>query len=159
MTDPKALTSLQLAVLRVLWDAGEATVNTMVERLAGERDLAPTTVATLLTRLEKRGYVARRRDGRQYLYRSLVELEEARRTRVDELAADLFEGDVSHLVHHLLSRSELAAGDLERVKALINAAEAGPATAGSSGSETGEPGLAAQRRKPSGSRKTEGGSL
>jgi len=125
MTDPKTLTSLQLAVLRVLWDAGEATVNTMVERLAGERDLAPTTVATLLTRLEKRGYVARRRDGRQYLYRSLVELEEARRTRVDELAADLFEGDVSHLVHHLLSRSELAAGDLERVKALIESAESG----------------------------------
>ena len=124
MKDKPPLTSLQLSILRVLWDMGESSVNDMVSRLAAERSLAPTTVATLLTRLEKRGAVARRREGRGYVYRALVGREETRAAKVDELAADLFEGDVSHLVHHLLSTKEIAPGDLERVKALIAEREA-----------------------------------
>lgn len=52
------LTDLQLALLRVLWTRGEATVQDMVEALRPERDLAPTTVATLLSRLEKRRVVS-----------------------------------------------------------------------------------------------------
>jgi len=124
MKDSSPLTSLQLAILRILWDAGESSVNDMVARLATDRHLAPTTVATLLTRLEKRGTVARRREGRGYVYRALIGREETRAAKVDELAADLFEGDVSHLVHHLLSTKEIATGDLERVKALIAEREA-----------------------------------
>ena len=54
MPDTTQLTDLQLALLRVLWTRGEATVQDMVEALRPERDLAPTTVATLLSRLEKR---------------------------------------------------------------------------------------------------------
>lgn len=119
MRDSTPLTSLQLAILRVLWDVGEASVNDMVVHLKRERALAPTTVATLLTRLEKRGAIARRREGRGYVYRALLGREETRAARVDELAADLFEGDISHLVHHLLSTKEIAPGDLERVKRLI----------------------------------------
>lgn len=124
MKDTSPLTSLQLAILRVLWDVGECSVNDMVAHLAADRQLAPTTVATLLTRLEKRGAVARRREGRGFVYRALVGREETRDAKVHELAADLFEGDVSHLVHHLLSTKEIAPGDLERVKRLIAEREA-----------------------------------
>ena len=124
MKDPAPLTSLQLAILRTLWDAGECGVNDVVARLAPERALAPTTVATLLVRLEKRGAVARRREGRGFVYRALVGREETRAAKLDALTADLFEGHISHLVQHLLSRKEIAPGDLERVKALIAEREA-----------------------------------
>src|SRR2546421_5112959 len=54
------LTELQLAILRVLWDRSEATVQEIWEALHAERGLAQTTVATMLSRLERRGVVTRR---------------------------------------------------------------------------------------------------
>ncbi|MEM7306672.1 MAG: BlaI/MecI/CopY family transcriptional regulator [Planctomycetota bacterium] len=123
--EPPPLTALQLALLGVLWDAGEATVNDVTAALQSERGLAPTTVATLLSRLEKRGVVERRREGRQYLYRATIEQQEAQRTMVDELAKNLFEGDYASLMQHLLARDDVAAGDLRRVKALIEERERG----------------------------------
>jgi len=124
MTDPNALTSLQLAVLNVLWDRGECTVPEVAAALAADRDLAPTTVATLLTRLDKRGYVERRRPvepgSRAYLYRAIVDREATRAGRARGLTEDLFEGKVGDLVHHLLASSELEPGDLARVRELID---------------------------------------
>ena len=56
-----ALSDLQIAVMRVLWERGEPSTADVAEVLAAERGLKHTTVATLLTRLEKRGVVAMRR--------------------------------------------------------------------------------------------------
>ena len=56
------LTDLQLDLMRVLWERGEATVAEVRDELAG-RDLALTTVATVLSRLEKQDVVARRMEG------------------------------------------------------------------------------------------------
>ena len=61
--DAVALSELQLDLMRVLW-RGEASVADVAAALAQSRGLAHTTVATLLTRLAKRGIVAQRRDGR-----------------------------------------------------------------------------------------------
>lgn len=128
MTDTSQLTSLQLAVLRVLWDGGPMGVAEVLAGLEQDRPLAFTTVSTLLTRLEKRGILGRRKDGRQFLYYPKVEREEAQRDKVDELAKDLFGGEVSGLVHHLLSRQEVDGGELDFIKKLIAEREASDAT-------------------------------
>ncbi|MEO7965492.1 MAG: BlaI/MecI/CopY family transcriptional regulator, partial [Gemmatimonadaceae bacterium] len=60
------LTDLQLAIVRLLWDRGECTVVDVQDGLLPERPLAQTTVATLLSRLEKRGVVSHRVAGRQF---------------------------------------------------------------------------------------------
>ena len=113
------LTDLQLAVMRVLWERGEANVTEIWEALRPERGLAQTTVATLLSRLDKRGVVAHRREARQFVYRALVTEPQVRRVMVRELTARLFDGDVTALVSHLLSGREVSAGDLAKVKAMI----------------------------------------
>lgn len=113
------LTDLQLAVMRVLWDRGEANVAEIWEALRPERGLAQTTVATLLSRLDKRGVVGHRREARQFVYRPLVTEPQVRRVMVRELTARLFAGDVTALVSHLLSGREVSAGDLAKVKAMI----------------------------------------
>jgi len=117
---PVELTELQLSVMRVLWDKGEAAVSEVHELASPERGLALTTVATLLTRLEKAGLVARRQAGRHYRYRALVSEEEVRRSMISGLAARLFDGDVTALVSHLLAEGDIASGDLERVRRLID---------------------------------------
>jgi len=113
------LTTLQLAVMRALWKRGEARVNEVRGDLAETNSLAPTTVATLLKRLEARGLVEHRSEGRQYDYRPLISENEARRSMVSELGERLFEGDLTRLVSHLLNEHELRPGDLERVRRLI----------------------------------------
>ena len=117
-TDDIALSELQLDVMRVLW-RGEASVADVAAALAASRGLAHTTVATMLTRLAKRGAVAQRRDGRQLLYRALVTEPQVRRTMVGDLIQSLFKGDPQALLAHLVSEREVAPGDLEKVQALL----------------------------------------
>lgn len=93
------------------------------EALQGQRDLAATTIATILTRLEKQGLVAHRKEGRQYVYRALVSESEVRRSTVSDVVLHLFHGDPAELVSHLLSEFEMGADDLAQVKALIEARE------------------------------------
>jgi len=111
-----ALSDLQIAVVRVLWLRGETSVADVAKVLADERGLKHTTVATLLTRLEKRGVVGQRREGRQLMYRALVSESQVRRSMVGGLIGVLFGGDSRELVAHLLRESEIEPGDLERLR-------------------------------------------
>jgi predicted transcriptional regulator len=117
------LTAPQLEILRVLWERSEATVVEIHRALQAERPLATTTIATLLSRLEKRGLVAYRTEGRQYVYRAVLQEKDARRHALVEVTQDLFAGDVPMMVSQLLSSHELRPGDLVRVKELIEAKE------------------------------------
>lgn len=123
--DPTAprLTASQLEILRVLWDRSEATVVEIHQALQSERDLAPTTIATLLSRLEKRGLVTYRTEGRQYVYRAVLQERDAQQHALVEVTRGLFAGDVPGMVSQLLSSHEIRPGDLARVRELIDAKE------------------------------------
>jgi BlaI family penicillinase repressor len=110
------LSDLQLAILSVLWREGEATIAEVRDALAAERDLAPTTVATLLSRLEKRGVVERRTEGRQFVYRASVTEREIRRSMVAGLTKRLFRGDPASLVSHLVEEGDIDAETLARLR-------------------------------------------
>lgn len=113
------LSELQLAVMRVLWSRGEATTAEVVADLAAQRALAHTTVATLLTRLEKHGVVAQRRDGRTWVHRALLSEAEVQRSMVAGLVAALFAGDSAALVAHLVREDEVTPGDLAAIRARL----------------------------------------
>lgn len=119
MSETHQLTDLQIAIMRVLWDKGQATVAEICEALRPERPLALTTVATLLSRLEKRGVVDHETRARQFVYRSLVTESEVRRSMVSELTERLFDGDVAEMMSHLLTGREISPGDLDRIKAML----------------------------------------
>lgn len=123
MPDRHQLTELQLAILRILWDKGEATVQDTWEALHAERGLAQTTIATMLSRLERRGVVTRRAQARQYHYKAAVTEQDVQHAMVGELTDRLFGGDVTALVRHLLSGSEVSPGDLAKIRAMIERAE------------------------------------
>ncbi|MCB1609094.1 MAG: BlaI/MecI/CopY family transcriptional regulator [Xanthomonadales bacterium] len=123
MSQNFALSDLQLAVMRVLWSAGQSTTSEVAAALGQQRGLAHTTVATLLSRLEKRGLVQSQREGRQLSYRALIAESAVRRSMVSGLLGSLFAGDAGALVAHLLAEDEIAADDLRRVQALIDETE------------------------------------
>ena len=113
------LADLQYAIMRVLWREGEATVARVHEVLGSDKERALTTIATMLAKMERKGVVAHKSVGRQFLYRAKVSEEDVRRSMVGELTRRLFLGDAAALVSHLLEEEEIDPGELERLKALI----------------------------------------
>lgn len=117
------LTGLQVEILNALWTRGEATVVEVREALRPARDLALTTVSTLLSRMEKKGVVTHRSEGRQYVYAPAVAASDVKQSVVSdfaEVAGRLFEGDMADLVTQLLSESAVNRDDLARVRELID---------------------------------------
>ena len=92
---------------------------TIRPRAKAERNLAHTTVSTLLTRLERRGVVAASKDGRQLIYRACIDEAQVRRSMVSGLLGSLFGGDAQALVAHLVREDEIAADDLAAVRELL----------------------------------------
>ena len=113
------LGDLQYAIMRILWDEGEATVARVQEKLSDDRDRALTTIATMLTKMEKKGVVAHKSEGRQFIYRPLVSESDVHRSMVSDLTDRLFKGDFKALVSHLLTEQEIDRAELKRLKALI----------------------------------------
>lgn len=118
------LSELQLALMTALWDLREGTVSAVQEQLekAG-RSLAPTTVATLLRRLEAQGWVKHRQNGRQFLYRAASSRNEVTGGMLSRLTQSLFGGDPTALVSHLLDSGSLGKRDLGAIRALIEEKE------------------------------------
>lgn len=122
-TPEPRLTSLQLAVMRVLWEREEASVNEVHAAMKTGRPLAASTVATLLKRLEARGILSHRKEGRQFLYRAEIEADEVGRMMASELVDDVYAGDVTGLFAHLLDGRKVGAAELKEIKRLIRKAE------------------------------------
>jgi len=123
MTRKTQLASLQLAIMRVLWEK-EATVGEVRDALAAEgRELAYTTVATMLAKMERKGQVGHRAAGKAFVYRPLLRQDQVSRSMVSDLAQRLFGGDVTLMVSHLLDGCELSPEELARLKALIRKKE------------------------------------
>jgi BlaI family penicillinase repressor len=92
---------LELECLKALWTVGEANVKDVREVVTESRNLAYTTVMTVLDRLVRRGCVARRKVGRSFVYTPLRGREELRRLAVRELVDSFFDGSEEELLAYL----------------------------------------------------------
>lgn len=117
------LADLQLAIMQVLWDRGEATVGDVQKELEPSRKLAYTTVGTMLARMEEDGYVSHRTNGRVNVYQALLPREKVSRSMVSDLAQRLCAGDITQLVCHLLDECDVSREELSALKKLIRQKE------------------------------------
>jgi len=113
------LTDAELRLMRVLWEKQSATVAEVVEALTGKPVLAYNTVLTIMRILDRKGYVAHEKTGRAFLYRPLIDQNHARQSALRHLASRFFENSASLLVLNLLNDEQLDAGELKRLKKLI----------------------------------------
>jgi predicted transcriptional regulator len=119
------LGDLQLRIMRVLWEAGAATVSEVQQQLRGER-LAYTTVATMLRKMEERGLVDHVEEGRKFIYRATVSMDEVTRSMAGDLVDRLFDGSLAEAVSHLLESRDVSREELERLERLIQQRKSNP---------------------------------
>ena len=123
MSDRTQLGDLQLAIMREIWAPREATVAQVHDALRQERGLAPTTIATMLKKMEKKGVVEHRTEGRTFVYRPTVSEHVVTRSMVAALTDRLFSGNVTALVSYLLNEHQIDEQELDELRELVAAAD------------------------------------
>lgn len=105
--------------MKALWARAEANVAEIRQALPGGADLAYTTVATMLRKMEGRGLVRHRVEGRTFLYTAAVAQDQVSGGMAEHVLDRLFGGSVEALVSHLLTRREVSRDELSRLRKLI----------------------------------------
>jgi len=111
------LTTLELEIMQVLWETGAANVQTVQQQL--ERELAYTTVQTMLNVLLRKGKVKRKLSDKAYLYRPVVSRSQVVSQTIEDLINRLFGGSAEKLVMSMVEAEHLTADDLSRLNAII----------------------------------------
>lgn len=112
------LTEVELELMDVLWTKGSATVGEIVEALPEER-LAYSSVLTMMRILEQKGYVTHEKESRAFIYRPLVDRQQAQKNVLGYLLKRFFNNSPELLVVNLLEHEEVGAAEIKRLKHLI----------------------------------------
>lgn len=114
-----ALTPVELEMMNVIWRIGPCTVARVLEELRPQRELAYTSVSTVVRILEQKGYVTSVKAGRGHLYEAAVSKAEYQAASLDNLLSDVFDGEPALLVQRLLDSKTLSSDELAQIKALL----------------------------------------
>ena len=115
----KRLTDVELEMMNIIWRIGPCTVNQIIESLPAGRDLAYTTVSTMIRILEQKQFVESFKVGRGHSYQALVEKKDYQSTSIDDVVTNVFDGTASLLVKQLLANDSLTADDLSEIRKLL----------------------------------------
>lgn len=115
----KPLTATELEMMNVIWRIGPCSVLQIVEQLRPERELAYTSVSTIVRILEQKGYVTSSKEGRGHLYDAAVSKEEYQRSTVQRMVTSVFDNAPALLVRRLLDTQSLSSDELAEIRALL----------------------------------------
>jgi predicted transcriptional regulator len=114
----------ELEILRVLWDSSGGAAELGQIRAAllqqRDRDIALTTVATMLKVMLDKGLVTRTRGERSWLWSAKVTRRNATRGMIRKVLSNVFEGSASKLVMHLIEDGRLTPDEQEQIRALLD---------------------------------------
>lgn len=105
-------------VLRLVWELEKATVQQVYDALPANRKVTYLTVATVLRRLEEKGYLKHRVRGKAFVYIPAVKKEDVINRTISDLVQRLFGGNPVPLMQHLALHSEISDEDIERLRDL-----------------------------------------
>ena len=123
MTKRPALSKGELEVARVLWQLEKATVREVFEAFPKDRKIDFTTVQTYLRRLEAKGYVRAKLDGRTRIYSPKVKPRTVIRETIDDLVERLFGGETLPLMRHLIEDRGIDEHEIVALRALLDKLE------------------------------------
>jgi BlaI family penicillinase repressor len=115
----ETLTEAELRIMNVLWLKGAGTVQLILDSLAEKPALAYNSVLTTIRVLERKGYVEHSKDGRAHVYAPLVGRKDATRSEIRHLVGRFFKNSQEQLVLNLLEDRGIEAGELARLRAML----------------------------------------
>lgn len=120
-------TDAELAVLRVLWERGPATIRDLTEQLyPGGRNSGYATVQKLLERLEGKGFARRDRNEVPHVFAAAIERDDLIAQRLAAVADSLCEGSLTPLLNHLVEQRSLSEADRRALRQLVDSLDQAP---------------------------------
>jgi BlaI family transcriptional regulator, penicillinase repressor len=110
----------ELEILRVLWADGSVSLSRLCEQLREDRDVAPTTVATMLRVMTGKRLVKRTGSGRGATWAATVSRTKTQRGMVRKLVDRVFDGAADRLAAHLVEGGQLSAAQLDELRRLLD---------------------------------------
>ncbi len=105
--------------MKVIWEKQPVTVRDVYETLLEERKIAYTTVMTMMSILERKGFLKRSMVDRAYVYKSARPKKQVIRGLVKDFLDRVFNGSAEPLLLHLVEDSQLTKEDIEELKRTI----------------------------------------
>lgn len=121
---PRTLTPLESLIMDVVWDQEEVTVRNVQEALRPQRDLAYTSVLTMMQVLERKGFVSSKRIGRANVYAANVSRARFGLRGAVDIVNSFFSGSVPAMLSHFVDTDSLSEEDLKQLRLLVEAASA-----------------------------------
>ncbi len=118
------LTPAQGEIMEIIWERGEASASEVRRVLSKSRVVARNTVRTLLERMEEKGWITHREEGRTFLYAASRPRHATIGQKVREIVDTVCGGSAETLVTALLDYRGLDAGELERIRRMLAQARA-----------------------------------
>ena len=118
------LSQSQREIMEIVWDRSEVSAIEVRDILSKKRDLAKNTVRTLLDRMEEKGWLKHREDGRTYLYSAAQPREASIGQKVLEVVEHVCGGSPEELVTALLDYRGLSPQELKRIRTMLDEAKA-----------------------------------
>lgn len=123
MTVKKSIDELaqhQREVMDVVWEMGEATVHQVRDRINEHKNLAYTTILSVMQKLESEGWLKHRAEKRTYVYKPTVSREQAGARSIGQLIDSVFGGKPQLMFEHLLDEGNLSQDDVAELRKLIS---------------------------------------
>ncbi|MGZ3772596.1 MAG: BlaI/MecI/CopY family transcriptional regulator [Pseudobdellovibrionaceae bacterium] len=117
------LTDVELELMTILWRHGEGSVSEVMEQLPKNRDLAYTSVSTILRILEQKGALKTRKEGRGHIYIPALKKSDYESRTVKDVVERVFEGVPIALVKQLLGSVKINEAEVQELKELIRKLE------------------------------------
>ena len=114
------ISAAEWIVMKVVWDKSPLTTNEVVDALDGQIDWKPKTIHTLLRRLVKKGALAFAKQGREYLFRPLVDAQHCRHAASRSFLHRLFDGELAPFLAAFLEHERLTRAEIEELKRILD---------------------------------------
>ena len=114
------LGKLQAEVLELVWEMGEASVSQLVDRIGKKRHVTYTTILAAMQKLEKKGWLTHRSEGRAYVYRAVKSKVSVNTKLLKDVLKSAFGGDAHLLLCDLLDECPLGDEELLRLRKSID---------------------------------------
>jgi predicted transcriptional regulator len=116
----KPLTEVELEMMNILWNISPCTVTEIQEHLPQGRDLAYTSVSTIVRILEQKRYVKSHKEGRGHIYSAVLKKEDYQNKSIHHMVKNVFDDVPVSLVRQLIQNETLSKKDLADIKALLD---------------------------------------
>jgi BlaI family penicillinase repressor len=119
----RPLGKLELEIMQIVWNLGEATVREVLNVINKRKDLAYTTIMTMMQNLEKKDYLEHVERCRRYFYMSRIKRELVEKRMLNDVLNNVFNGSPTRLINTLIDTGGLSKKEIDDIKDLLDSKE------------------------------------